>query len=86
MDAQEFKSVLLLKRPRYANSRKPVFEALANKGNRKSEFSQFGPLYELYAYAFTLGLKINSRLVLPPREATTDFLEIGKWKNVSGPA
>jgi len=83
MDAQEFKSVLLLKRPRYANSRKPVFEALANKGNRKSEFSQFGPLYELYAYAFTLGLKIKTRLPLPPREATSDFLEIGKWKRDS---
>ena len=83
MDSQEFRSAILLKRPRYANSRIPVMEALANKGNKKSEYIQFGPLYELYIYAFTLGLKIGANLPLPDRKLTTDFIEIGKWKRDS---
>ena len=37
MDSQEFRNNLLSKRPRYAKSRIPVIEALANKGNKKSE-------------------------------------------------
>ncbi|PHK25148.1 hypothetical protein VF12_37080 [Nostoc linckia z15] len=84
MTSQEFKSQILVKRPRYANSRIPVIDILANKGSRKSEYSQFGPIYELYMYAFLLGLKKNRRLPLPPRELTSDFgLEIGRWKRES---
>ncbi|MNJ90666.1 hypothetical protein D3C87_83020 [compost metagenome] len=83
MTSQEFKANLLIKRPRYANSRIPIIDILANKGSRKSEYSQFGPIYELYIYAFTLGLKKNLRLPLPPRDLTTDFMEIGKWKRDS---
>lgn len=83
MNSQEFKSNLVTKRPRYANSRIPLIEALANKGARASEYSQFGPIYELYIYAMMIGLKHKRRLPLPPRNLTTDFLEIGKWKRDS---
>lgn len=83
MNSQEFRDILLSKRPRYAKSRIPVIEALANKGNRKSEYIQFGPIYELYIYAFTLGLKKSLKLPLPTRDLTKDFLEIGKWKRDS---
>lgn len=84
MTSQEFKSQILIKRPRYANSRIPLIEVLANKGSRKSEYSQFGPIYELYMYAFLLGLKKERRLPLPPRDLTSDFgLEIGRWKRES---
>lgn len=83
MNSQEFKSNLLSKRPRYANSRIPLIEALANKGSRSSEYSQFGPIYELYIYAMMIGIKRKSRLPLPPRNITSDFLEIGKWKRDS---
>lgn len=83
MTAQEFKSAILLKRPRYANSKIPVIEAFANKGQSKSEYSQFGPIYELYIYAFRLGLKKGLKLPLPPRNSTKDFIEIGKWKRDS---
>ncbi|GGF14251.1 hypothetical protein [Flavobacterium limi] len=84
MTSQEFKSHILIKRPRYANSRIPVIEVLANKGSRRSEYSQFGPIYELYMYAFLLGLKKERRLPLPPRDLTSDFgLEIGRWKRES---
>lgn len=83
MNSQEFKSNLVTKRPRYANSRIPLLEALANKGSRSSEYSQFGPIYELYIYAMMIGIKKKSRLPLPPRNITSDFLEIGKWKRDS---
>lgn len=83
MNAQEFRSAILAKRPRYAKSRIPVMEAFANKGQSKSEYSQFGPLYELYIYAFRLGLKNGLKLPLPPRNLTQDFVEIGKWKRDS---
>lgn len=83
MNSQEFKSNLITKRPRYANSRIPLIEALANKGSRSSEYSQFGPIYELFIYAMMTGIKKKSRLPLPPRNLTSDFLEIGKWKRDS---
>lgn len=83
MNSQEFKANILIKRPRYANSRIPILEVLANKGSRNSEYSQFGPIYELYIYAFMIGLKKGLKLPLPPRELTSDFLEIGKWKRDS---
>lgn len=80
MNAQEFRTQILLKKPRYAKSVIPVFEAFANKGKSKSEYSQFGPLYELFIYAFTLGLKKGLKLPLPPRNSSQDFVEIAKWK------
>src|SRR5690606_24512555 len=83
MNSQEFKNNLVTRRPRYANSRIPLIEALANKGSRSSEYSQFGPIYELYIYAMMIGIKRKSRLPLPPRNLTSDFLEIGKWKRES---
>lgn len=83
MNSEAFKNIITLKRPRYAKSRIPVIEAFANKGKSKSEYSQFGPIYELYIYAFILGLKKKNYLPLPTRNLTTDFLEIGKWKSGS---
>lgn len=83
MDSQDFRNTIFSKRPRYAKSRIPVFDTFANKGNKNSEYNQFGPLYELYIYAFTLGLKSKLNIPLPPRNQTLDFLEIGKWKRDS---
>lgn len=83
MNSQEFRNTITIKRPRYANSRIPLIEVLANKGSKKTEYSQFGPIYELYIYAFMLGLKKGLRLPLPPRDLTSDFMEIGKWKRDS---
>jgi len=80
MDSQDFKNRIFSKRPRYANIYKNIIEALANKGNRKTEYIQFGPIYQIYIYAFFLGLRRNEKIPLPSRESTTDFLEIGKWK------
>jgi len=84
MNSQEFKSNLVSKRPRYANSRIPLLEALANKGARSSEYSQFGPIYELYIYAMMLGIRKKTRLPFArDSRLSSDFLEIGKWKRDS---
>ena len=80
MDSQEFKNRIFSKRPRYANIYKDLIASLANKGNRKTEYIQFGPIYQIYIYAFFIGIHRNERVSLPSRESTTDFLELGKWK------
>ncbi|MDG1954082.1 MAG: hypothetical protein P8I51_04205 [Polaribacter sp.] len=84
MNSQEFKSNLVSKRPRYAISRIPLLEALANKGARSSEYSQFGPIYELYIYAMMTGIKKKRRLTLPPRNLTSEFNPISQWKRGTG--
>jgi hypothetical protein len=83
MNSENFKNLIKVKKPRYAKSRIPIIDAFANKGKSKSEYSQFGPIYELYIYAFILGLKKKIHLPLPTRNLTTDFVEIGKWKGGS---
>jgi len=83
MTAQEFKSNITTKRPRYAKSRIPLLEAFSEKGSRNADYSRFGPIYEFYIYAMMLGIKRNTRLPLPPRNLTSDFLELGKWKRDS---
>ncbi|MBT3206777.1 MAG: hypothetical protein HN704_16455 [Bacteroidetes bacterium] len=80
MDSQELKNRIFSKRPRYANIYKDLIASLANKGNRKTEYIQFGPIYQIYIYAFFIGVHRNERVSLPSRESTTDFLELGKWK------
>lgn len=83
MNSEEFRNAIKLKKPRYANSRSAVIKAFANKGSSKSEYSQFGPIYELYIFALILGLKKKLKLPLPPRNLTSEFVEIGKWKRDS---
>ncbi len=80
MDSQEFKNRIFSKRPRYANIYKDLIASLANKGNRKTEFIQFGPIYQIYMYAFYIGIHRKERISMPSRESSTDFLELGKWK------
>ncbi len=80
MDSNEFKNRIFSKRPRYANIYKELIASLANKGNRKTEYIQFGPIYQIYIYTFFIGFHRNERISLPSRESTTDFLELGKWK------
>ena len=83
MNSQEFRSNILSKRPRYASSRIPVLDAFSEKGSKSSDYSRFGPYYEIFIYAMMLGIKQGQRLPLPPRDYTKDFLEIGKWKRDS---
>ncbi|SKB40726.1 Putative DNA-binding domain-containing protein [Sphingobacterium nematocida] len=83
MNSQDFRTQILMKKPRYAKSRIPLIDILANKGQSKSEYAQFGPIYELFIYSFVLGLKRKSFLPLPGNNLTKDFVEIAKWKGGS---
>ena len=66
MDSLEFKSKIFLKRPRYANIYKDIIDALANKGSSKTEFIQFGPIFQIYIYVFFLFFYRNERISLSP--------------------
>lgn len=82
MTSDEFRDMILKKTPKYSVSVEYLFEKLANKQG-KGEFSQFGPLYELYVYAFYLGLKIDSRIELASGSNAKKFVEIAGWKQAS---
>lgn len=82
MTSSEFREMILIKAPKYSVSLEQLFDKLANKQG-KGEFSQFGPLYELYVYAFFLGLKIGSRIELASGSNAKKFVEIAGWKSSS---
>jgi hypothetical protein len=82
MTSSEFRDMILKKTPKYSVSVEYLFEKLANKQG-KGEFSQFGPLYELYVYAFYMGLRINSRIELAAGSNAKKFVEIAGWKSAS---
>lgn len=82
MTSSEFREMILKKTPKYSLSVEYLFEKLANKQG-KGEFSQFGPLYELYVYAFYIGLNINSRIELAAGINAKKFVEIAGWKSAS---
>jgi len=82
MTSDEFRDMILKKTPKYSVSVKYLFEKLANKQG-KGEFSQFGPFYELYVYAFYLGLKIDSRIGLASGSSAKKFAEIAGWRQAS---
>lgn len=82
MTSSEFREMILKKTPKYSVSLEYLFEKLANKQG-KGEFSQFGPLYELYVYAFYVGLKIDSKIELASGSNAKKFVEIAGWKSAS---
>ena len=82
MTSSEFRDMILRRTPRYSTSVEYLFDKLANKQG-KGEYSQFGPLYELYVYSFFLGLKIDRRIELVSGSNAKKFVEIGGWKSNS---
>jgi hypothetical protein len=81
MNGHEWLNYIQDRRPEYAVSRKPLIERFANKGNSKGDFTQFGPVYQIFMYAFMLGFHQHERIPLPrPASERTPFLEIGKWR------
>jgi len=83
MDGQYWLKYLRERRPKYAKKHVSTLERFANKGKSKSDYSQFGPIYQIYMYAFILGFHQRERIPLPhsPEERIT-FLEIGKWQPI----
>lgn len=68
------------RKPRYAISRIKLIERFANKGASKSDFVQFGPIYQLFEYAFMLGFHKRLRIPLPDLSSDKrDFAPLEKW-------
>lgn len=82
MTSDEFRELILIKYPKFHEKFDYLTQKIANKQG-KGEFSQFGPLYELYVYAFYLGLKIESRIEMPEGKYSKKFEKIGGWKQAS---
>lgn len=79
MDSKTFYNNIKIKRPKYSESKsKLVSDILARKGSSKVEFTRFGPIYQVFMYAFMLGFHTDNRIELTGK--TRDFLEIGKWR------
>ncbi len=83
MDGQFWLKYLRERRPQYAKKHIPTLERFANKGQSNSDYTQFGPIYQIYMYAFTIGFHQRERIPLPKStDDRTTFLEIGKWQPI----
>jgi len=78
MNSSEFRQKLNNIRPSYLSERKQLLEIISNKGSSKSEFAQFGPFYQSYMYAFSLGFRLGERIPLSGK--TENFFAIGLWQ------
>jgi hypothetical protein len=54
-------------------------DPLTNFGTSKKKYSTFGPFYELYLYAFVIGLHENKRVDMKDQKLET-FNAIYEWK------
>ncbi len=81
MDGHEWLKYLKERRPEYSINRTTIIERFANKGDKKSDYVQFGPVYQIFMYAFMLGFHQSERIPLPesPSERK-DFRLIEGWK------
>ncbi|QHT68701.1 hypothetical protein GXP67_19660 [Rhodocytophaga rosea] len=81
MNGHEWMKFIKERRPEYAINRKPLIERFANKGSSRGDFTQFGPIYQIFMYAFILGFHKGDRIPLPKAaNERNEFLEIGKWR------
>lgn len=77
--------------PKYSEAHKELFASLSQKfgaeGEKKINLGKhFSTNYELYTYAFFLGLYNKEFAPIPSEEKKTDFShEIGKWGSKSSP-
>lgn len=53
-------------------------DSLANFGKSKGQYSTFGAFYELYLYAFAVGLHLDRRIELDMKSAAT-FNMVSEW-------
>jgi hypothetical protein len=81
MDSNDLLSFLKGKRPKYSIQYEDLIGQYANKGNSYPGYAQFGPVYQLFMYAFVLGFQNGERIPLPSASnQKKDFLELGKWQ------
>jgi hypothetical protein len=65
-------------RPSYHSERKTLMELLSKKGGTKGEYTQFGPFYQTYMYAFFIGYQLGQRTPIIGKK--DNFFVLGEWK------
>jgi hypothetical protein len=65
MNGNDWLAYIKKKRPYYANGRSDLIMRFANKGTTRIDYVQFGPIYQIYMYAFMLGFHQRLRVPLP---------------------
>lgn len=79
MDSNTFYTKIKNARPQYAESKsKLVSEVLGKKGFSKGEFTRFGPIYQVFMYAFMLGFHSGNRIEITGKKK--EFFPIGNWQ------
>lgn len=70
------------RRPEYPEIKAKVIDRFAHKGDksRTGDYVQFGPVYQLYMYAFMLGFHKKERIPLPEKKFRKEFYPLGDWK------
>ncbi|WP_339792523.1 hypothetical protein [uncultured Imperialibacter sp.] len=71
------------RRPEYPEIRMKIIDRFAQKGDKSriGDYVQFGPIYQLYMYAFMLGFHKKERIPLPTeKKMRKEFYPLGDWK------
>jgi hypothetical protein len=80
MNGKQLLDYILRKRPEYALCHKPLVDTLANMGHQSGVYTSFGPVYQIYMYAFFLGFHKGGRLPMPDSKSERkEFYELDKW-------
>lgn len=80
MNGHDWLSYLKGRRPKYASNRIGLIEHFANKGRSKSDYVQFGPIYQFFMYAVMIGFHRRERIPLPiAAKERIEFVSIDGW-------
>ena len=80
MNTKDFNKYVDSRVPLYHSEHEGLFDDLCEKQSQNSSRNRFGPLYQLYMYAFFIGYYTNSR-ISPPDKNMKKFLEFGNWRH-----
>ncbi|MCQ2244007.1 MAG: hypothetical protein MJZ32_07085 [Bacteroidaceae bacterium] len=85
MDGSQLKNIIENKKPHYSAKYRALMDAISVKGDTSGEgcASTFGAYYQTYMYAFIIGLRLNKKKPLEPKEEKLDFAPISSWKPVN---
>jgi len=79
MDGNTIINRIKLARPGYSESKSElVSEILGRKGSSKTDFTRFGPIYQVFMYAFILGFQSDNRIEITGKKV--EFFPLGQWQ------
>lgn len=71
-------------RPHYSDKYRSIIDAISHKGERTGtgNIAQFGAYYQTFMYACIIGIHLGKPTYLEPKEPSSEFAEMSKWKPV----